>query len=244
MSTWAGLWGYAASHRTPPVGYRKPIPFDSMLFSTLDFKIDFKEDPANRPRSGTIVSSEHDAELRHEPDRPIEHELATKLVIPHHGARAWEDIPPYQRSRGYNDQPDYTDDYDDFLWLPRDPLSTLDLDDTVEMRLAMTTSQGGSGRIGDWPPIACAEPEHDGIDDQWQEVYRHQAQTPDLDRYRSAETTSEQGLIAPVISPNIGSQVEETFDAGLVRRGTKKVGEGLTGLFRRPRTATNRTSHT
>ena len=242
VSTWAGRWGYAVSHRTPPVGYRKPIPFDHALFSTLDSKIDFQEDPDHRPRSGTVVSSEQDAELRHEPDHAIEHARVAKLVIPHHGIRPWEDIPPYQRSRGYNDQPDYTDDYDDFLWLPRDPLSTLDLDDTVEMRLALTTSQGGSGRIGDWPPVAGGEESEEmGKDDQWQEVYRHQSQSPELDRYRSAETTSDQGLIAPAISPNIGSQVEEVFDVGLVRRGTKKMGDGLTSLFRRPRTDTNLT---
>lgn len=211
-----------------------------MLFSTLDSKIDFEED--NISGLGTVVPSEQDVELRHEPDHAIEHALATKLVTPHHGVRPWEDIPPYQRSRGYNDQPDYTDDYDDFLWLPRDPLSTLDLDDTVEMRLALTTSEGGSGRIGDWPPAACAESEVEQTVTDWQEVYRQRSQSPELDRYRSSDTTSEQGLIAPPLSPNIGSQVEEAFDVGLVRRGTKRMGEGLSTLFRKPRTATNRTN--
>jgi len=165
------------------------------------------------------------------------------LVVPHHNLRPWEDIPPYQRSRGYNDQPAYTNDYDDFLWLPRDPLSTLDLDDTVEMRLSLTTSVGGSGRIGDWPPVSDAEqqdvaPEED---DQWQEVcrYAEQSRESERDEALSPDATSDRVLLP--LSPNIGSEVTEGFDTGLVRRGTKRVGEGLTTLFRRPRADTNRT---
>lgn len=242
VSTWAGRWGYAASHRSSPLGYRKPIPFDHVLFSTLDSKIDFeKEDPSGRPRSSTVVSSQVDAELQHEPDHAIQHELAAKLVVPHHGVRPWEDIPPYQRSRGYNDQPAYTNDYDDFLWLPRDPLSTLDLDDTVEMRLTLTTSAGGSGRIGDWPPIAHVEEVtvDETVDETWQEVYK----TRDLDRQLSPDAGSEQRLIDMPISPYIGSEIGEGMHAGLVRRGTKKVGEGLNTLFKRPRSNTHKTDH-
>ena len=245
LATWAGRWGYAASHRSTPVGYRKPIPFDHVLFSTLDSKIAFdKEEPASRARSSTLVSSVEDTELQHEPDHAIQHELAAKLVVPHHNLRPWEDIPPYQRSRGYNDQPAYTNDYDDFLWLPRDPLSTLDLDDTVEMRLSLTTSVGGSGRIGDWPPVSEAgakEPAPDHEEDQWQEVYRQAADSREFERERelSPDATSDRVLLP--LSPNIGSEVTEGFDAGLVRRRTKRVGEGLTTLFRRPRANTNRT---
>lgn len=241
LSTWAGQWGYAASHRSSPTGYRKPIPFDHVLFATLDSKFDFpkEESSTTRPRSSTLVSSQADAELLHDPDQAIHHETVTKLVVPHHGFRPWEDIPPYQRSRGYNDQPAYTDDYDDFMWLPRDPLSTLDLDDTVEMRLALTTSAGGSGQIGDWPPVRDAEmttvdETHEEI---WQEVYKSR----DLERQLSPDAGSDQRLIDIPISPNIGSEVGEGAHAGLVRRGTKKVGEGLHNLFSRPRSNTHRT---
>ena len=237
LATWVGQWGYAANRENVPAGHRKPIPFDHMLFSTLDTKISFEEQ-ASRPRSSTVVSSETDAELHHEPDQAIHHDMATRLVVPHHPLRPWEDIPPYQRMRGYNDQPAYTDDYDDFMWLPRDPLSTLDLDDTVEMRLSLTTSAGGSGRIGDWPPLPELEHDETTIDETWQEVY-----TKGLDRVISPDARSDQPLIDLPLSPHIGSEVEETFgSAGLVRRGTRKVGQGLSTVFKRPRSDTGVTS--
>ncbi|WWD17764.1 hypothetical protein CI109_102205 [Kwoniella shandongensis] len=115
---------------------RKPIPFEHALFATLDSKIEFEVE------EGVETSvSEGEAAAVIEPQ--------AKLVVPHPPLQPWEDIPPYQRARGYNDQPAYTDDYDDFLWLPRDPLSTLDLDDTVELRSSLTTS-AGAGEIGEW----------------------------------------------------------------------------------------------
>jgi hypothetical protein len=183
FASWASKWGYASSHRATPAGYRKPIPFEHVLFSTLDSKISF--DPENEKSSAhsthdsveLIPNPPVDAEMHHRRDMAITHDTASKIVVPHHPLRAWEDIPPYPRSRGYGDQPAYTDDYDDFLWLPRDPLSTLDLDDTVEMRLSLTTSAGGSGRISDWPPVvdnsdtasSRYKHEHDN-DEGWQEV--------------------------------------------------------------------------
>jgi len=247
LLSWAKQWAYtiAPSYLPGSDNYRIPIPFDGVLFSKLDTKISFDPDLAGQRhrRKGTVLpaASEADAERQHEPDHAITHPLAKKVVVPHHPLRPWEDIPPYQRSRGYNDQPAYTDDYDDFLWLPRDPLSTLDLDDTVEMRLALTTSAGGSGAIGDWPPesdAASDETRHPLDDDYWQETTRRTSvASPDAIEHMSRGAGSERRLIERIELPeNIGSEIDERTGSDLVRRTTRKAAQ----LFRRPRTGGNR----
>lgn len=230
-------WQFAAQFlgHMAPTGYRRPIPFDRLIFSRLDRWITFDpaevswEEPAPK---NYLVPESIDPRLAHEPDQPIHHDPASKLVMPHPPLQPWEDIPPYQRMRGYNDQPGYTDDYDDFLWLPRDPLSTLDLDDTVEMRLSLTTSCGGPGRIGDWPPQHMDEDinvqDAEGNTD-WQEVMTdpsdgsHQGASGSLSPTatefdRSPSAQSERRLIDPpdlAISPVIGSEVFGSEGSGL-----------------------------
>lgn len=44
----------------------------------------------------------------------------------------WDDIPSRDKMQSYKRQPWYYDGIQKWLWLPRDPLSTLDLEDTVE----------------------------------------------------------------------------------------------------------------
>ncbi|ORY32232.1 hypothetical protein BCR39DRAFT_41930 [Naematelia encephala] len=246
MSSWVGKWAFAVHEHDTPVGYRKPIPFDH-IFSSLDSKISF--DPNETLRFGStsashITSSEMDKELQHDPDHAISHAKVSKVVVPHHPLRPWEDIPPYQRARGYNDQPAYTDDYDDFLWLPRDPLSTLDLDDTVEMRLALTTSAGGSGRLGDWPHSADDASDSSKHDDkEWQAVeIRREMMTPDSQAADASPlANSERRLLEHLELPsNIGSEVDQGTGSGLMRRGTRKATQGLTALFRRPRSNSDR----
>ena len=68
------------------------------------------------------------------------------LVQPHPPTKPWDDIPrhdiPYKN-------PCYGSKIDGFLWLPRNPLGKLDLDDSVELRRAITTEAGGGG-LGEW----------------------------------------------------------------------------------------------
>jgi hypothetical protein len=68
------------------------------------------------------------------------------LVQPHPPTIPWDDMPrhdiPYKN-------PCYGSTIDGFLWLPRNPLDTLDLDDSVELRRAITTEAGGGG-LGEW----------------------------------------------------------------------------------------------
>lgn len=145
IRSFVGKWSYATipTRGRKTAVQRKPIPFDLTFFSILDRKFTW-------PAGG---DSEHGEYLQNEPivttvspadpaplledkrdssnDSP---ESMIGVVIPHGKLQPWEDIPPFETALGFKVQPAYTAEYDDFLWLPRDPLSTLDLDDTVEGR--------------------------------------------------------------------------------------------------------------
>ena len=68
------------------------------------------------------------------------------LVVPHPPHPTWDDESnpdmPY-------DNPYYTRQISEALWLPRDPMSLLNLDDTIEMRASLT-SEAAAGRLGAW----------------------------------------------------------------------------------------------
>ncbi|KAJ2930898.1 hypothetical protein H1R20_g6193, partial [Candolleomyces eurysporus] len=78
-----------------------------------------------------------DASLRPESSGP---------VVPHPPPLPWDDQEtvdlPY-------DNPYYTRLINNVLWLPRDPVNVLDLDNTVDMKLALTVDPG-TGQIGTW----------------------------------------------------------------------------------------------
>ncbi|KAF9483352.1 hypothetical protein BDN70DRAFT_799820 [Pholiota conissans] len=67
-------------------------------------------------------------------------------VIPHPPPVPWDDQAtmdlPY-------DNPFYTRTIDNVLWLPRNPVGVLDLDDTVDLRLSITV-EATAGRLGTW----------------------------------------------------------------------------------------------
>lgn len=68
------------------------------------------------------------------------------LVVSHPPHPVWDDDSnpdtPYEN-------PYYTRPINDILWLPRDPLGILNLDDTVDVRMALT-SDPGAGKLGAW----------------------------------------------------------------------------------------------
>jgi hypothetical protein len=247
LKTWLRKWHFATKfigHMTP-TGYRRPIPFDHVFFSRLDRWISFHPDEVSReePVPENLCSPDLDPRMAEVPAEPIHHDLPNSLVVPHPPLAPWEDIPPYQRMRGYSDQPAYTDDYDDFLWLPRDPLSTLDMDDTVEMRLSITTSAGGSGRISDWP----CEPLEDEVttlpvihERDWQEVMTDNgpvSPNTTVDTNCSPGAQSERRLIDDVeLSPLIGSEIGGVRRAGSTL-GLRNVAIAMSA-FRRPRPQT------
>ncbi|KAJ7675759.1 hypothetical protein DFH06DRAFT_977107 [Mycena polygramma] len=67
-------------------------------------------------------------------------------VVPHPPPPTWDDDNtadlPY-------DNPFYTRTIDNVLWLPRDPFGKLDLDDTIDLKIAVTVDPTG-GRLGQW----------------------------------------------------------------------------------------------
>ena len=67
-------------------------------------------------------------------------------VIPHPSPAPWDDQAlvdlPY-------DNPFYTRTIDNVLWLPRNPMGVLNLDDTVDLRVAISV-EVPAGRLGTW----------------------------------------------------------------------------------------------
>lgn len=72
--------------------------------------------------------------------------VKAQIVTPHVVHPTWDDEP--SASHPY-DIPYYTAPIEDVLWLPRDPLGTLDLDETVDVRTSLT-SQPTAGALGAW----------------------------------------------------------------------------------------------
>jgi hypothetical protein len=58
------------------------------------------------------------------------------LVVPHTGREPWDDTPD---NTATYDNPYYTQNVPEYLWLPKNPLSLLDLNDTVDLHRALTS---------------------------------------------------------------------------------------------------------
>lgn len=80
------------------------------------------------------------------PNAAVEEAALERLVRPRVGPQPWNDAP--RDDRLYSYQPPYQDGIATTLWLPRHPLSKLDLDDTVDLKLALESSAGGGGDLG------------------------------------------------------------------------------------------------
>jgi hypothetical protein len=72
--------------------------------------------------------------------------LDSDTTVPHPPPAPWDDQAvidlPYEN-------PFYTRTIDNVLWLPRNPTSVLDLDDTVDMKVSITV-EASVGRLGTW----------------------------------------------------------------------------------------------
>ncbi|KAG9077181.1 hypothetical protein FS749_010960, partial [Ceratobasidium sp. UAMH 11750] len=60
----------------------------------------------------------------------------TPLVVPHSAREPWNDAPDHTAAY---DNPYYTQHVPEYLWLPKNPLSELDLNDTVDLHRALTS---------------------------------------------------------------------------------------------------------
>ncbi|CAL1712846.1 unnamed protein product [Somion occarium] len=70
----------------------------------------------------------------------------TALVSRHPPHPAWDDNSSPDHAY---ENPYYTREISNALWLPRDPTQLLDLDDTVDLRMSLT-SEPGAGKLGVW----------------------------------------------------------------------------------------------
>ncbi|KAI0036449.1 hypothetical protein K488DRAFT_41147 [Vararia minispora EC-137] len=98
------------------------------------------EVPTSRPRQSQVP-------VRVPMERgPVLLPAPRALVVPHPPVPAWDDEPdpdtPY-------DNPYYSAPIGSSLWLPRNPCGILDLDDTVDVRRALTTVEV-AGELGQW----------------------------------------------------------------------------------------------
>ncbi|CAE6478030.1 unnamed protein product [Rhizoctonia solani] len=62
------------------------------------------------------------------------------LVMPHDERRPWDDNP---NNTATYENPSYTQEVPEYLWLPKNPLSLLDLNDTVKLHRALTSEADG-----------------------------------------------------------------------------------------------------
>ncbi|KAJ1026694.1 hypothetical protein NDA16_002292 [Ustilago loliicola] len=109
-------------------------------------------DSAQQPTHAQPVARSHQADW----DKSSKHSYheddddslkGRELVRPHPPVR-WDDTP--NNTARYNN-PFYNQEMDDFLWLPRNPLTPVDLFDTIEWYgPALVSSQGGGGIVGEW----------------------------------------------------------------------------------------------
>ncbi|KAI0346019.1 DUF221-domain-containing protein [Trametopsis cervina] len=103
----------------------------------------WSEEVASVPQGPAIESIPDCIDEQHDSDN----QSTPVLVSPHPRHPVWDDEPnpdtPY-------DNPYYTRPISDTLWLPREPAGILNLDDTVDLRISIT-SEPGAGRLGPWP---------------------------------------------------------------------------------------------
>ncbi|KAG2129484.1 hypothetical protein DEU56DRAFT_817317 [Suillus clintonianus] len=129
---------------------RKPNPFGphARSFSRLNSVDENGKTPSTstheEPPATILGGPLHSPPAEQQPQPPAR--ISTSLVQRHPPLAAWDDEPrhdiPY-------DNPYYTRPITNALWLPRNPLGLLDLDDTVDVYHALT-SEPGSGDVGQW----------------------------------------------------------------------------------------------
>ncbi|GBE85039.1 DUF221-domain-containing protein [Sparassis crispa] len=125
---------------------RRPNPFRSTYFNPCEDQ--------SKPSSPTAESSplsrvlDKAEEVIIQPKQRKDSEGLQKFapVTRHPPHPAWDDEPSLDHPY---DNPFYMRPVEDVLWLPRDPLRPLNLDDTIDMRVSLT-SQPASGALGTW----------------------------------------------------------------------------------------------
>ncbi|KAG2338484.1 hypothetical protein BDR05DRAFT_969182 [Suillus weaverae] len=140
LPAWVNFSYSTVPRRLRPHEQRKPNPFGprARSFSRIDSVDENRKTPSTSTQGepsaailGRTVESPPAERQRQPPAR-----ISTSLVQRHPPLAAWDDEPlhdiPY-------DNPYYTRPITNALWLPRNPLGLLDLDDTVDVYQALTS---------------------------------------------------------------------------------------------------------
>ncbi|KAJ7175917.1 hypothetical protein C8R46DRAFT_1161021 [Mycena filopes] len=164
-------------HRPNPFGPREQ---SFSRLGSMNFDSIHKQNAAEAQRliDGHLPSNGRTAGTKSE-DGPHMPDDNLGPVVPHPPPLTWDDDNtadlPY-------DNPFYTRTINNALWLPRDPFGTLDLDDTVDLKIAVTVDPTG-GRLGYWL----------GMPETASPLAMSEVSSVAEDR-RSAELSSEQGI--------------------------------------------------
>lgn len=147
LPTWVNFSYWTVPRRLRLRERRNPNPFGphARSFSSLHSVDENGKKPStSTPKESSAAILDRTAELppAEQPRQPPER-ISTSLVQRHPPLAAWDDEPrhdiPY-------DNPYYTRPITNALWLPRNPLGLLDLDDTVDVYQALT-SEPGTGDV-------------------------------------------------------------------------------------------------
>ncbi|KAH9891938.1 DUF221-domain-containing protein [Cubamyces lactineus] len=152
-------------------------------------------------------------------DSTVETPATPATVSKHPPHPAWEDESSTSHTYA---NPYYTRNIDNVLWLPRDPLGILDLDDTVNLRMALTT-QPAAGRIGGWRDEDFIETELSSIPFVASFGSIDETESLHPSYYRQVDGTEEIQL-PPAIASRVGS-IEKEGDievAPIPRRQSKR----------------------
>ncbi|KAF8627393.1 hypothetical protein AX17_006208 [Amanita inopinata Kibby_2008] len=139
----------------------------------------------------------------------------TGPVVPHQPPCPWDDQT--MADRPY-DNPYYVRPIDKVLWLPRDPCNTLDLDDTVDMKVSLTVDVS-AGKLGAWfsmqdiPNAPPVEPTRDSSTGLAPESQQPKGLTPSLFRPDGTEDID----LPEIIAKRVKSREVDVQQASLPR---------------------------
>ncbi|EAU86086.2 hypothetical protein CC1G_07165 [Coprinopsis cinerea okayama7 len=210
---------------------RKPIPFDSPPSPGENQRTFRRERPseaspasvldsdAKLPRDGFPWQAEPSFQSSNPAIRLITSANSdTGPVVPHPPRLTWDDQDtidlPY-------DNPYYTRPINNVLWLPRNPLGALNLDDTVDLKISLTVELS-AGQLGSWLGLV-------------------QRSSPgELSQSDRDATSSHINAVSPPMSLKSLPAVDGTEDIELPPRIMRRVKSGENGIepALRPRRST------
>ncbi|PSR70502.1 hypothetical protein PHLCEN_2v13653 [Hermanssonia centrifuga] len=147
-------FSYGTGHKRHHATRRQPNPFGPRSSGDSGVPLHacsstaglLAKEPLETSASISVLAS--DAIPEEQPEDPTldSPQAHTPLVVSHPHHPRWDDESDPNTTY---DNPFYTQPISDMLWLPRDPFSIIDLDDTIDLRISIS-SEPGAGKLGAW----------------------------------------------------------------------------------------------